>query len=989
MSAVRMASQSLATFMSHKNGAYRLQLQKPNGSMLKKVLIVCVLLLRFDGVFAQVEKNHWIDSIFQTLSTRQKIGQLFVVPASSYFKSGEIEDLLEDIEEHQPGGIIITKGGPVGTAGLIKKLQQASPIPLLVLMDAESGPGKTLDSLFKFPNPLSLGAVNDSLLVSLGAEIARQMRLLGANMNLAPNADIDIIPSQANSHYGSDKKSVSRKTISLMDGMRNNGVIAIAKHSSTFGDEDRREAEGEHNIDFINNRLDTLSFYPFHQLIEEGIGALNTSNLHFSTVDKKKTIPASVSQIFISDILKQQLKFEGLAITEIPYFHNLTGKSKVESEKMAFEVGNDLLLYPFNMNASIKKIEVAIKRNASLSRQLDNSVKKILSAKYDVGLAQQQSQNADNLVSRLNSRDAMLLRHKLAEASISIVSNENEFIPLRTLDDKKYASVSIGSGDAREFNQYLTSYTAVDLFTIEQIRDTTDVLGLMNGYDAVVVSTYNIRGSDLNEMIKWINRLTKKQKTILCSFGNPFDLAGLDKTPGFIVGYTDASPVPMITSQIIFGTRQGLGKTPLTIQNLFLHGEGRPNNTINRLSYGIPEQAGMDSKTLDKIDAIVQQALDSGATPGGNILIARKGIVVYNKTFGWKTYEKKEPVTQRTIYDLASITKVAATLQTVMFMHEKNLIDINKKVSVYLPELKGSNKENFTIKDIITHQAGLWPYLPFWLQTMKDSALLPDFYSSRQSDDFPFPVSKDLFASKVMKDSLWQWIIKAKVKEKKPRTPFDYTYSDMGFYILQHLAEKLLNQPIQDFLAQNLYEPIGATTTGFLPFERFAESQIAPTEDDTQFRKSTLVGYVHDQGAAMHGGIAGHAGLFSNANDLAKLGQMWLQKGSYGGLQFYKPETIDLFTAKQYETSRRGLGWDKPTVGDWNGPTSLYASPKTFGHTGFTGTAIWVDPEFDLVFVFLSNRVYPSMFNTKLLTANIRPRIQDVIYESIFEYCKH
>jgi beta-N-acetylhexosaminidase len=237
-----------------------------------------------------------------------------------------------------------------------------------------------------------------------------------------------------------------------------------------------------------------------------------------------------------------------------------------------------------------------------------------------------------------------------------------------------------------------------------------------------------------------------------------------------------------------------------------------------------------------------------------------------------------------------------------------------------------------------------------------------------------------------MKDSLWQWIIKAKVREKPARTVFDYRYSDMGFYILQHLAEKLLNQPMQDFLDQNLYEPLGAYTLGYLPLTKFPATQIAPTEDDKLFRKKLLTGYVHDQGAAMHGNIAGHAGLFGDANDLAKLGQMLLQRGNYGGQQFYKPETVDYFIGKQYETSRRGLGWDKPTVSDWAGPTTLYASPKTFGHTGFTGTCIWVDPEFNLVFVYLSNRVYPDMTNNKLLNANIRPRIQEVIYKAMFNY---
>jgi beta-N-acetylhexosaminidase len=399
-----------------------------------------------------------------------------------------------------------------------------------------------------------------------------------------------------------------------------------------------------------------------------------------------------------------------------------------------------------------------------------------------------------------------------------------------------------------------------------------------------------------------------------------------------------------------------------------------------------PEAAGIDSKTLSKIEAIAREAIEIGATPGSHVLVAKDGKVVYEQSNGYLTYENKIPVSDQTIYDLASVTKVSATLQAVMFMHEKGLIDVNKKISVYLPELKKSNKKDFTIKDILTHQAGLWPFLPFWAETVKNGTQLPQYYSSISSQDYPFPVAENLFAHKSMKDSLWSWIIKAKVREKPARTTYNYVYSDMGFYILQHLAEKILNQPLEEFLEQNLYEPLGAHALGYLPLKKFPQDLIAPTENDILFRKKLLTGYVHDQGAAMHGGIAGHAGLFGSANDLAKLGQMLLQKGSYGGQRYYKPETVEIFTSKQYEPSRRGLGWDKPTPSDWNGPTTLLASNKTFGHTGFTGTCIWVDPEFNLVFIYLSNRVHPDMTNNKLLNANIRPRIQEVIYKAIFNY---
>lgn len=266
---------------------------------------------------------------------------------------------------------------------------------------------------------------------------------------------------------------------------------------------------------------------------------------------------------------------------------------------------------------------------------------------------------------------------------------------------------------------------------------------------------------------------------------------------------------------------------------------------------------------------------------------------------------------------------------------------------------------------------------------------MPEYYSTEKNEKYPWEVADKLYATNVMKDSLWQWIIHSKIREKPKRTPYDYRYSDMGFYILHHLAEKKFNQPMEDFLNQNLYEPLGAYHTGYLPLKKFPKNQIAPTEYDTLFRKSLLTGYVHDQGAAMHGGVAGHAGLFGTANDMAKIGQMLLQKGEYGGYRYYKPETVTLFTQKQYESSRRGLGWDKPVQSTWASPTSIYASPQTFGHTGFTGTCIWVDPEFELVYIFLSNRVHPDMNNNKLISENIRSRIQDTIYQSIFGYSQY
>ncbi len=970
-------------FNHYKNDASPLQIQKANGTMLKKVLALCVALHCCSTVFAQDKKSQWIDSAFRTLETKDKIGQLFVLPVSAYDRNQD--DLMEQIKEYKPGGIHITRGGPLGTVRLINALQNGSAIPLLVGIKAEWGLGQTLDSLISFPKPLLLGAIqNDTLIYQLATAIASQMKTIGIHINFAPNADFNLLASDPLRYLGRNKNLVAGKSVQFMKGLQDHGILACAEYQPYAGNDN-----GEFKFDFIKDRVDTVSFFPYSELIKEGIGGVLTSNLHFSLLTKKKSTPAPLSSIFISDILKKQMDFGGITFTHIPSFQSVAGKSKGESEKMAFEVGNDMLIDPFKLSTAVRKIEAAIRKNPSLTAQLDNSVKRILAAKYDAGLWKRPSTSGAHLIDRVNTEEAEALRFSIAEAAITVAKNDRDEVPLKILDNKRFALLTVGQDSLGEFNRYLTKYAEFTSFTIKEIQDTTDLATRLKTFDHVIVALYPLAPFHRNALLTWVSRLGEGQPIILCAFGNPFDLARLEALPTVIAGYTDESPIPMLTAQIIFGARQGRGLLPLELAGSLAEGQGKPNEKIDRLGYGTPGQVGLDSKTLLKIKSIMGEAIRIGATPGCEVLVAKDGQVVWHEVMGSKTYNPQDgAVTENTIYDLASVTKVAATLQAVMFLYDKGLLDIYKKASYYLPELKNSNKKDITIKDILTHQAGLWPFLPFWSQTMKDANLLPGYYSYSSSDEFPIPVAENLFAHKTMKDSLWQWIISARVREKSLRTPYNYTYSDMGFYILHHLAEKLLNQPMQDFLSQNLYEPLGAVTTGFLPLQRFPVAQIAPTEEDRQFRGSVLTGFVHDQGAAMHGGIAGHAGLFSNATDLAKLGQMWLQNGHYGSLQYFKPETIARFTAKQYADSRRGLGWDKPAQSDWNSPTSPFASPKTFGHTGFTGTAIWVDPEFNLVYIFLSNRVYPDMLNNKLLTSNIRPRIQDVIYQSIFEYRK-
>lgn len=956
--------------------------------MLKKVFFSILLIFIQLTLVAQDAKTRWVDSVYQTLNTPEKIGQLFMISSSSYTNQEEMEHLSDLIKNHHPGGILVTQGGPRSHANLINKLQAESNVPLLVGIRAAWGLAQSLDSVTNFQKPLLLGSLqNNDLVYNLGKEVAHEMNALGIHFNFAPNADFSSeslsYPNSLN-YFSDNAIRAGDKAVSFTKGLRENGALACAIHLKDV-ERPKVSTTKDSTLYLDLNKIDSIGLSIFYRLSNLGIDGILTSNLHFNPTDRENT--NQVIQIFASDILKTRLNFKGVIFGEIPYLENIFGNQQDgEIEKMAFEMGHDMLIDPQDLPDAIKRISRALRKNDLLQARLNEAVKKILAAKYKAGLAHHQPVNTDNLISRLNSPTAKLLKHQLSESIVTLLSNSKKSVPISLIEGTRFASISIGKEDQNEFTRYLSKYALFQHYALRKSGDTLALKKMLVSADVIVIGVFPYSSSFVSEVTPFISRLAGKKTVILCHFGNPKELVHWKEMPTVLAGYTDEDWIPKIAAQIIFGGMPAQGVFPITVSEEFKEGQGLTTTSLNRFSYSLPEAVGIDSKTLEQIDAIAHQAIDSGATPGSHLLVAKDGKVVYEHSAGWLTYENKTPVTEQTIYDLASVTKVTATLQTVMFMYEKGLIDINKKASIYLPELKESNKKDFIIKDILTHQAGLWPFLPFWAETVKDGSLMPEYYSYENNPEYPFPVAEGIFASKAMKDSLWNWIIKAKIREKPPRTVYDYRYSDMGFYILQRLAEKMLNQPIEDFLEQNIYEPLGAYTLGYLPLRKFPIDQIAPTEDDKLFRKELLIGYVHDQGAAMYGNIAGHAGLFGNANDLAKLGQMLLQKGSYGGQQFFKPETIDLFITKQYETSRRGLGWDKPTVSDWSGPTTLFASNKTFGHTGFTGTCIWIDPEFNLVFIYLSNRVHPDMTNNKLLNANIRPRIQEVIYRAIFNY---
>lgn len=970
--------------------------------MLKKVYALGWLILASFSCFSQNplitsdsnQQQLWVDSVYNKLNLDERIGQLFMTAAYSNQGKKHQEYIHRLVKNHHIGGLIFMQGGPMRQAKLTNHYQAIAEVPLLIGMDLEWGLGMRLDSTIHYPKQLTLGAIQDNQLVyKMGQQIGEQMKTMGVHVNFAPVADININPNNPVIGYrsfGEDKYNVAAKATAYMKGLQDAGVVACAKHFPGHGD---TETDSHFELPIVAHskaRLDSIEYYPFQQLIDNRVQGVMSAHLHVPAIDATNNLSSSLSKPAITDELRGRLGFEGLIFTDALNMDAVTLHFEPGMvELQAFIAGNDILLFSQDVPKAIKTIKKAIRKRQIKRQELEQRVKRILLAKFASGLNNPQLTNTDNLILRLNNPQFQSLNRSLYEKAITVVENKDNLLPFQLLDTLQLASLSI-NGDHKLLTNSLNKYLYCPDFDYTS-QDSSSLLEKLSLFDAVVVSVSpsNTPASNhgiSSEAIRLVKDLARRTHVIVVVLGSPYSIKHFDGIDNIICANQDNFHTQEIVPQVLFGGLPATGRMSVS-SGPFQTNLGITTSSLDRLSYASPEAVGMSSRVLNKIDDIAHEAISNHATPGLQVLVARNGKVVFEKAYGYFTYDSLQPTTLETIYDIASITKVAATLQAIHFLVDKGMIDMDKKLSYYLPGLKNTNKEHMIIRDILSHQAGLWPYLPFWKNTLEDGMPLPGFYTYYPQDKFPFYVAQGLYSSAEIMEKLWQWVVDSQIREKTERTPYDYKYSDMGYYLLQRLVEALLNQPMEDFLTQNLYDPLGLTTLSYLPLCKFPIDRIAPTEDDQEFRKSLIKGSVHDQGAALIGGVAGHAGLFSNVNDLAKLLQMHLQNGEYGGETYYKATTLEEFRIPQYKSNRRGAGWDKPLAGAWYGPTSEYASPKTFGHTGFTGTAAWADPEFDLLYIFLSNRIYPDSNNTKLIKTNIRTRIQDLIYQSIWENC--
>lgn len=977
--------------------------------MCKRVLLCFSVLLANVFLYADPHtpfdkrnqgQDKWVDSVYRSLNDEERLGQLFMVAAYSDKGIEHIQEVEKQIKEFNIGGLVFFKGNPVTQAKLTNYYQSLAAVPLLVAMNAKSGIGS--DSVTLFPKQLTLGAISDDNTAYLaGNALATQLNKLGVQMSFSPVMDVNVYRDTASNSertFGEDINKITAKSISYIKGLRDGRIISNARLFPSYEDNTKEDFVLP-VISASAERLQGIEMYPFRNAIRDSVMGIMVGHTSLPGYDKKTNHSSTFSPELIKEVFRKEFGFQGLIFTDALNIKELNKDLKPgEIDLEALLAGNDVLIFSENIPKALKKIKSAIKSKQLKASEIENSVKKVLKAKYWAGLNHYKPIQVETLYEDLNNPKYEVNNYSTYSKAITLIQNPKNLVPFKSLDTLTFASVSIGVDINNEFQKMLGNYEGFSNYAIHNKYSTdtvfNNILRKVAGSKIVVVSLHGMSNTEGNSYgispntITFIQKLQQTTNVIVVAFGNPLSFRFIGENCGWVCAYEDNKFTRELVPQILFGAIKAEGVLPVTISPQFKAGFGLRTETLNRFKYNIPESEGVDSKVLKNIDKIVNAAVKINSTPGAQVLVARRGTVIYQKSFGFMTYDSIQPITNETLFDIASITKVVATVQVLMFLEERGLIDLDKKLSDYLPDLKNSNKGNLVIRDVLIHQAGLTPFIPHWYKTVSHTGYDKNYYSDKKSDEFPIEIAKGMYGLASLPDSIYKWSVNSELlRLRKGQKKHEYKYSDVGYLFLKKIAENILNQPMDEFLEQNFYSPLGAYTLTYQPLKKFPEGIIAPTEEDKDFRRQLLRGYVHDQGAAMVGGVAGHAGLFSTSRDLAKILQMNLNNGLYGGEKYLKGETLTKFTGRQVDKNRRGLGWDKPEL-VFDGQTSAYASPKMYGHTGFTGTAAWVDPEKELIYIFLSNRIYPKATNNALLKEGVRAKIQEEIYKAIISYGK-
>lgn len=938
---------------------------------------------RFNPQFLN-EGEIWTDKQLNSMSLEEKIGQFFMVATWSGKDEAHQAETEKLVREQKIGGLIYFQGDRNNLKTSVARMQAASKVPLLIGMDAEWGVAMRLSNEERFPYAYTIGAANDpELTEKIAAMMAQECRELGIHINFAPVADVNSNPSNpviGFRSFGEDPAAVSQQVSAFVKGMESNGVMTSIKHFPGHGDTDKDSHYELPTVSHSVKEFGKTDFPPFRAGIKAGTSSVMIGHLNVPALDNSGT-PSSLSKKVIQGYLRDSLGFQGLVISDALNMKAVADKyGKTEVVVKAFEAGCDILLYPESVSESIAAIVKKVKQGEISEKEINERCKKVLKAKYH-------SLYGVKTPKTYKSGEIEWARKQTYEKALTVVRNEKQLLPLTDLT-QKIAMVCIGT-NTYAFREMAANFAPSDQFHFETAEEAiTQMKGKLDAYDVIVTSIHttsvrSVKEYGMPEKWKsWMNGLPEKPKSILVLFGNPFafaDVAEIEKPDAVILAYENHNFAQDRAAQLIFGAIGATGKLSFHVSNFLKKDKGLVVKSINRLKYSQPEELGISAEKLAEIDAIALNGIKKGAFPGCQVFVAVEGKIIYRKSFGTKTYEAADSVNNNDIYDIASVSKIAGSTAALMRLQTKDKFSLNKHLEDYIPEVTGNGPfGKILLKDMMAHQAGLTAWIPFYKKTLVNGKLSPEIYSATKKEGFETQVAKDIWIADSYTDTIYKRILSSGLSGVKK-----YEYSDLGYYFVKKIVEKQSKQTLENFLYSELYQPMGLKNIRYNPLNHFTYDRIVPTEKDMIFRDQVIRGFVHDPGAAMLGGVGGHAGIFANSADLGAIMQLFLNKGNYAGTQYLDADVVNAYAKAQFAGNRRGAGFDRPTASGKGGPTCDLVSQQSYGHSGFTGTFTWADPAYGINYVFLSNRVYPSAENWKIRDMNIRTEIQRVIYEAV------
>ncbi|MCR5658653.1 MAG: serine hydrolase [Bacteroidales bacterium] len=990
---------------------------------IKNRLLVC-LVLAFSVAqgFAQDAESRWVDSVYNSLTLEQRVGQLICMRANLPDKPFE-EKVGKYIKKYNIGGVCFFRADAEAQVKKTNEWQALAQTPLMVSIDAEWGLAMRVNKTLAYPYQMTLGAIkDDQLIYEMGQQVAEQCQRMGIHVNFAPVVDVNsnaANPVIGMRSFGEDPERVGDKGVAYALGMQSKGLITSMKHFPGHGN---TASDSHLTLPTVTRTMDEvrdIELAPFRKMIENKVNGAMVGHLYFPAIEKVKNTSSSLSRGVVTELLKEEMGFDGLIFTDGLDMKGVSEKVRQDSVPyVAFMAGNDVLILPTDVPFAIRTIKAAAERDPKAAARLEESCKKILRYKYRAGLNHYKAVSTEDLMTDLKKKAYTDLRQQLYDEAITMLRNEGQVIPL--VNNKKIAVVTIGNTKNDVNNGLIDRGFSTTSFVTKKdeiASKSADWLKKLETYDLVVVSIektnmFADKNYGINEAtVKFFNRLVAQNDVILNLFACPYALDMFrinNSVKGIVIGYQDEVPAVNAVVKLLSGELEPHGILPVSVSK-FNCGDGivigwppAPTYTLpfkeppakpepekgqlmqnesveNEQDIPMPVKK-IDEKYARRLDSVAKSGITRYAYPGCQVVALKDGQIVYDTCFGTFTYGGGHKVQPDDLYDLASCTKIFASTLAIMKLYDDGLIDLNKTLGDFFPYLKNKAHGKLKLIDIMSHQAGLKAWIPFYVTTIDENGPMAEFYSNEMDESHTLRVAENLYIVNDYPDRIFDSVSKTKLGKKK------YLYSDMGFYYMPRIVKQITNQNIEDYLNEKFYFPMNLSHICYQPLNHFTRDHIAPTENDTIFRMQQLWGDVHDQAAAMFGGVAGHAGLFGNAHDLAAIMQMFLDGGTYKGVRYLKPETIRYFTKAHFAESnsnRRGIGFDKLPINK-KGPStaSKSGSMKGYGHTGFTGTFVWADPENNLVIVFLSNRVCPNAEAKQLMQLNIRSNLHDILYEA-------